>query len=148
VGNAARRQAGADSCCDEGSGGLFTLCGVGDPLEHETVAGDTEEVDALLVEAEDELIVRRAAPVAAPSRAIVPAVQAVAVAATGFVAGAAVVGLVGRHQRRALAQGSGAGRALGRGRGGRDRGPEVLQVVSTRSLLVDVHVLGGPGDQR
>lgn len=116
-----------------------------DPLEPESVAGETEEVDALLVEPEDELIVRRAAPVPAHGRAIVPAVQAVAVAATGFVAGAAVVGLVGRHQRRALSQGASTARRLGRGRG-RDRGPEVLQVVHTRSLLVDVHLLAGPGE--
>jgi hypothetical protein len=123
---------------------------VSEPLEPESLTGDTEEVDALLVESDEQLILRRAVPLPAQSRGtIVPAVQAVAVAATGFVAGAAVVGLVGRHQRRVLAQGAGAGstRRLARGRGGRGR-PEVLQVVSTRSLLVDVHVLGSPGEQR
>jgi hypothetical protein len=94
---------------------------VSDPLEPEVVAGDTEEVDALLVDAEGQTVVPRVlAPAPAPARTIVPAVQAAAVAATGFVAG----------------------RRLGRAR--RNRGPEVLQVVNTRSLLVDVHLLGGP----
>jgi hypothetical protein len=116
---------------------------VSDPLEPEVVAGDTEEVDALLVDAEGQTVVPRVlAPAPAPARTIVPAVQAAAVAATGFVAGAAVVGLVSRRHSRALTQGAGAGRRLGRAR--RNRGPEVLQVVNTRSLLVDVHLLGGP----
>ena len=42
---------------------------------------------------------------AGPGRAVVPAVQAAAVAAGGFVAGAAVVGLVHRRRRTALAKG-------------------------------------------
>src|ERR1700754_4130284 len=52
---------------------------------------------------------------------MIPAVQAAAVAAGGFVAGAAVVGLVARRQRRspALAKGARAGRRLARGRGRR-----------------------------
>ena len=69
-------------------------------------------------------------------------------AAGGFVAGAAVVRLVGRRQRHspALAKGRRAGRRFGRG--GRSRaaagGPsELVQIVGSRSLLVDVHLLGG-----
>jgi hypothetical protein len=75
-----------------------------------------------------------------------PAVQAAAVAAGGFVAGAAVVGLVTRRQRRsqALAQGRQAGRRLARGRrrSGSAAG-ELVQIVGSRSLLLDVHLLGG-----
>jgi hypothetical protein len=74
--------------------------------------------------------------------AVLPAVQAAAVAAGGFVAGAAVVGLVHRRQRR-----SG---ALAKGRGTRrsNRASELVQVVGSRSFLVDVHLLGGPGGNR
>jgi hypothetical protein len=75
-----------------------------------------------------------------------PAVQAAAVAAGGFVAGAAVVGLVTRRQRRsqALAQGRQGGRRLARGRrrSGSAAG-ELVQIVGSRSLLLDVHLLGG-----
>jgi hypothetical protein len=75
--------------------------------------------------------------------AVLPAVQAAAVAAGGFVAGAAVVGLVHRRQRR-----SGAIAKARRGtvRGG--RAAELVQVVGSRSFLVDVHLLGGPGGNR
>jgi hypothetical protein len=75
-----------------------------------------------------------------------PAVQAAAVAAGGFVAGAAVVGLVTLRQRRsqALVQGRQAGRRLARGRrrSGSAAG-ELVQIVGSRSLLLDVHLLGG-----
>ncbi len=76
--------------------------------------------------------------------AVIPAVQAAAVAAGGFVAGAAVVGLVTRRQRRssALAKGSRAGRRLARGRR-RSTSGELVQIVGSRSLLLDVHLLGG-----
>ncbi len=82
-------------------------------------------------------------------RPVIPAVQAAAVAAGGFVAGAAVVGLVHRRRRRAAALVKG-GRARrravhGRARGGRTA--ELVQIVSSRSLLVDVHLLGGPGER-
>jgi hypothetical protein len=105
----------------------------------------TEEVDALLVESEERIVL--AAPSAAlpATRGMVPAVQAAAVAAGGFVAGAAVVGLVSRrHNRAALAAGSPPRRRLLR-RSPRGR-VEALQIVSTRSLLVDIHLLGG-GEQ-
>jgi hypothetical protein len=92
-----------------------------------------------------------------PVGIVLPAVQAAAVAAGGFVAGVAVVGLVHRHQRRVSALGKprGAGRALARGRragAGRSRrgaakASETVQIVGTRSLLVDVHLLGGSGDR-
>jgi hypothetical protein len=113
--------------------------------------GDTEEVDALPVLADEPTVIASPAgtlPVqVGPGRAVVPAVQAAAVAAGGFVAGAAVVGLVQRRRRRtALVKGRRAGRRLSRG--GRDarsnrRAGELLQIVGSRSLLVDVHLLGG-----
>ena len=77
-----------------------------------------------------------------------PAVQAAAVAAGGFVAGAAVAGLVTRRHRQAgaLAKGRRSGRRVGRGGRGRGAAPsagELVQIVGSRSLLVDVHLLGG-----
>jgi hypothetical protein len=81
---------------------------------------------------------------------VIPAVQAAAVAAGGFVAGAAVVGLVNRRQRRAPAVGKGhrAGRSIGSGAGrGVAKAGELVQIVGSRSLLVDVHLLGGTGER-
>ncbi len=104
-----------------------------------------EEVDALLVESEEQVVIAPAAPLPVSARGMVPAVQAAAVAAGGFVAGAAVVGLVSRrHNRAALAAGSAPRRRLLR-RSSQD-GVQALQIVSTRSLLVDIHLLGG-GEQ-
>jgi len=113
---------------------------------------DTEEVDALPVLADEPTVIASPAGTlpaqAGPGRAVVPAVQAAAVAAGGFVAGAAVVGLVHRRRRTALAKGGRAGR-LNRARPPRrdnrsaNRAGELLQIVGSRSLLVDVHLLGG-----
>jgi hypothetical protein len=80
-------------------------------------------------------------------RATLPAVQAAAAAAGGFVAGAAVVGLVNRRHARALARGRGGRGLRGRrasGGGAADR----LHIVGSRSLLLDVHLLGGSGAAR
>ncbi|HTY97872.1 MAG TPA: hypothetical protein VMB91_12575 [Solirubrobacteraceae bacterium] len=81
--------------------------------------------------------------------AATPAVQAAAAAAGGFVAGAAVIGLVHRRQRRAaaLARGQRRRRVGRRGDSGGGVG-ELIQIVGSRSLLVDVHLLGGPGGAR
>ncbi len=83
---------------------------------------------------------------------VIPAVQAAAVAAGGFVAGAAVVGLVHRRRRRAatLLKGGRARRSLSSAAGSRKdgRAGELLQIVGSRSLLVDVHLLGGNGGDR
>jgi hypothetical protein len=79
-----------------------------------------------------------ALPVLAETRAIEPlaqrpAVQAAAVAATGFVAGAATIAVMRRH---------GARKALKRSRRKRtSRAGEVLEIVSSRSFLVDVHLV-------
>ena len=64
--------------------------------------------------------------------------QTVAVAAGGFVAGVAVVGLVQRRRHRRAV------RRL-RPRRGASAGPigELVQIVGSRSVLVDVHLLGG-----
>jgi hypothetical protein len=82
-------------------------------------------------------------------RAVMPTVQAAAVAAGGFVAGAAVVGLVHRRQRRAaaLVKGRRVGRRIAHA-GGSGKAAELVQIVSSRSLLVDVHLLGGSSDGR
>lgn len=109
--------------------------------EHE---GETEEIDAIPVPAGEGpgMLPHTAAP--APRGAVAlstlrsaPAVQAVALAAGGFVAGAAVVGLARRRQ-------GGASRTVRRDRrAGRARSGagELLQIVGSRSLLVDVHLL-------
>lgn len=85
------------------------------------------------------------------SGSVLPAVHAAAVAAGGFVAGAAVVGLVHRHQRSSLALAGGrrAGRSLAGG-SGRASSPagELMQVVASRTFIVKVHTLGLPGADR
>ncbi len=67
------------------------------------------------------------------SPASLPAVQAAAVAATGFVAGAATLALVRRHSARKLARSRSPRRAL-----------DALPIVGSRSFLVDVHLLAKP----
>jgi hypothetical protein len=74
-------------------------------------------------------------------------VRTVAAAAGGFVAGAALLSIVRhRHVRRIAParQPRRLSRSANRG------GPvaEMMEVVSTRSLLVDVHLLGVPGSDR
>jgi len=91
---------------------------------------------ANVVEAHQQEEVVDALPVLAEGRAIEPlaarpAVQAAAVAATGFVAGAATVAVIRRR---------GARKALRR-RKRASRANEVLEIVSSRSFLVDVHLV-------
>lgn len=71
------------------------------------------------------------------SPASLPAVQAAAAAATGFVAGAATIALVRRHSARKLAR--------GRGRQPR-RAIDALPIIGSRSFLVDVHLIAKPGE--
>jgi len=61
-----------------------------------------------------------------------PAVQAAAVAATGFVAGAATVALARRRAAR---------RAAPARRRRKRNGTDLIDVVASRSFLVDVHLL-------
>lgn len=94
------------------------------------IDGAEETVDGLPVLAE----VRPVEP-AAPRQ--LPAVQAAAAAATGFVAGAATVALVRRRTARKLvrAQRRAPRRAL-----------DALPIVGSRTFLVDVHLLAKPGE--
>lgn len=132
------------------------------PVGASVDAGAAEEVlDALPVLVGEPLELQTQDAVGAlpdvrrPAGIVLPAVQAAAVAAGGFVAGAAVVGLVHRQRRvNALGKPRGVGRGLGKGRRARARdsrrgaakAAELVQIVGTRSLLVDVHLLGGSGD--
>lgn len=95
--------------------------------------------DVELIEGEE---VVEGLPVLAEVRAIepsspaaLPAVQAAAAAATGFVAGAATVALLRRASSRRLAR----ARASQRNVNG-------LPIVGSRSFLVDVHLIAKPGD--
>jgi hypothetical protein len=91
---------------------------------------EEEVVDGLPVLAE----VRTLEPAAVVA---LPAVQAAAAAATGFVAGAATLALLRRHSARRVARAR-----LSTHR----RGPAGFPVVASRSFLVDVHLLAKPGD--
>lgn len=119
-----------------------------------TTTGDTEEIDALPVLADAPELVHAYPLPSAPATywrstsVAIPAVQAAAVAAGGFVAGAAVVGLVQHRRQRhlsALNQARRAGRGVGRAsrRKRASKAGELVQIVSSRSLLVDVHLLAG-----
>jgi hypothetical protein len=87
---------------------------------------EEETVDGLPVLAEVRTI-DRVAPVA------LPAVQAAAAAATGFVAGAATLALVKRHSARKVAR-------------TRRRPTDGLPILGSRTFLVDVHLVGRPGE--
>jgi hypothetical protein len=91
-----------------------------EPLEEETVDGLPVLADVRPIE-----------PIVHPA---LPAVQAAAAAATGFVAGAATVALVRRHSARKLA------------RTHRRRPVDMLPVIGSRTFLVDVHMLAKPGE--
>jgi hypothetical protein len=99
------------------------------PSDRDLLAPDTSEeetVDGLPVLAE----VR---PIERISPAGLPAVQAAAAAATGFVAGAATLALVKRHSARKLARVQ---------RSAPRRPVDMLPILSSRTFLVDVHVIG------
>jgi hypothetical protein len=92
--------------------------------------GEEETVDGLPVLAE----VR---PIERASAVALPAVQAAAAAATGFVAGAATVALVRRRTARKSAR---AQRSVPR------RPVDMLPIVGSRTFLVDVHMIAKPGE--
>jgi hypothetical protein len=94
------------------------------------VEPDVEIVDGLPVLAEVRTV-ERAVPAA------LPAVQVAAVAATGFVAGAATVALVKRRTARKVARNA---------RSAPRRAVDLLPIAASRSFLVDVHVIGKQGD--
>ncbi len=91
---------------------------------------DLDAVPAEPGEALEVAQVRVLAPVARPET--LPAVQAAAVGAAGFVAGAAALALVRRRSTRRLVR---------RRRKAR-RATDLLPVVASRSFLVDVHLIG------
>ena len=103
-----------------------------DELIDVELQGDAEEetVDGMPVLAEVRAIQRT-------SPTVLPAVQAAAAAATGFVAGAATLALVRRHSTRKLAR---AQRNMPR------RAIDVLPIVGSRTFLVDVHLVAKPGE--
>ncbi len=105
---------------------------------------------ALPVHVEDGELVAPApvGDLAPQRRTTLPAVQAAAAAAGGFVAGAAVVGLVNRRHARALARGAGKRGLRGRRSAAARAVPDRAQIVGSRSFLLDVHLLGGPGTAR
>jgi hypothetical protein len=125
------------------------------------VIDDGDALDALpVLVGQAQAMPAQPAPGAVPSErrsggAVLPAVHAAAVAAGGFVAGAAVVGFVHRRQQQRssmLTKGARSGRIGVRSRsrlGNRSRPPaaELVQIVGSRSLLVDVHLLGGSGER-
>jgi hypothetical protein len=117
--------------------------------------GETEEIDAIPVPANEGQVITPLHSVPAPRHAVsgsfaslryVPAVQAAAVAAGGFVAGAAVVGLARR--RRLDSRASRLGVRERGGRGHRRSAGELLQIVGSRSVLLDIHLLGSAGSRR
>jgi hypothetical protein len=89
-----------------------------------------ETVDGVPVLAAEVRALERAVP-----RRNLPAVQAAAVAATGFAVGAATVVAISRRA-------SNGSRSSVKRRRKRDAGPEVMSVLGTRSFLLDVHLLG------
>jgi hypothetical protein len=119
-----------------------------DDMAEAEASDEVETVDALPVLAQEASVVSDFPFAGELSRSsgAMPAVQAAAVAAGGFVAGAAVVGLVTRRQRRSAALAKGRSKSrLGRRRGAGTSAGELVQIVGSRSLLVDVHLLGGRG---
>jgi hypothetical protein len=100
-------------------------------MDDERLNGVVEaELDEELVDGLPVLAEVRALEPAGP--AILPAVQAAAAAATGFVAGAATIALVRRHSARKQSR----TRRLGV-----RRGAELLPIVGSRTFLVDVHLI-------
>ena len=93
-------------------------------LEGDDVIQDGEVVDGLPVVTEDGVVEE---PVPA-SAALVPAKQAAALAATGFVAGAATVAVVRRARTRRAAK-------------KRKKAGPLGEIVSSNSFLIDVHLL-------
>jgi hypothetical protein len=87
-----------------------------------------EAIDGLPVVSD----VRVIEPAASPA---LPAVQAAAVAATGFVAGAATLVVIRRHRTRKLAR---------QQRNAPRRAFDMLPIVGSRTFLVDVHLIGKP----
>lgn len=76
-------------------------------------------------------------PLERPAPVALPAVQAAAAVATGFVAGAATIALVKRHHTR---------RSVRVARSAPRRAVDMLPIVGSRTFLVDIHLIGKPGE--
>lgn len=105
-------------------------------FEHAATADDVEVVDALPVpEAHEIPAPASAAASSEPGRNLVVtapvAVQAAAVAVTGFAAGAATVAVVRRTRARKQVR-----------RRRKDQRKALGEIRATRSFLVDIHLLG------
>ena len=116
--------------------------GAADDAAVDARGGARSSPRALGVEPEDEVV--DGLPVLAEVRTIeragpasLPAVQAAAAAATGFVAGAATIALIKRRSARKMAR---------NGKNGSRRMADLLPITASRSFLVDVHVIGKQGD--
>lgn len=95
--------------------------------------------DSILEQREDAIdglpVVSEVRVIEPAATTALPAVQAAAVAATGFVAGAATLAVMRRHRTRKLAR-----QQLNAPR----RPFDVLPIVGSRTFLVDVHLIGKP----
>ena len=113
-------------------------------LERREVSIDAAQpLDAVVVD--DRRALTRRARIGARLEALdagAQAIGALSIAATGFLAGATVVGLAHRRRQRSLVRPS---RGLVRGRPA--RAGELMQIVASRSLLLDVHLLGSGRDR-
>jgi hypothetical protein len=110
--------------------------------EHAPEVAASEGVEPARAEPDEEVVDGH--PVLAEVRTIersgpasLPAVQAAAAAATGFVAGAATIALIKRRSSRKAARA---------GKNGSRRVADLLPITASRSFLVDVHVIGKQGD--
>jgi hypothetical protein len=121
-----------------------------------------EAIDvALAAETEEETVdgvpvLAEVRPLERSTPSMSPAIQAAAAAATGFVAGAATIALVRRHNARKLVKRHDARKLVKRHDARkltrsqpvdiRPRRTEMLPILSTRTYLVDVHLIAKPGD--
>jgi hypothetical protein len=117
----------------------------GDPPTDATASGEalkpTEPASEPVLEAPEETVdglpvLAEVHPIEPAQRAALPAVQAAAAAATGFVAGAATVAIVRRRSARKVVRQRSAPR----------RAADMLPIVGSRTFLVDVHLLAKPGE--
>jgi hypothetical protein len=108
--------------------------------EESMIDDETTVIDGELLEPVETIdglpVLADVRPIELASTATLPAVHAAAVAATGFVAGAATLALLRRHSAHKLA------RASFRQR----RGLDGLPIVGSRRFLVDVHLIAKPGE--
>lgn len=125
---------------DEQSASGLTLPAVNESLHEEVLDG----VPVLAEETSPSQGMFAASEARSLAVAQSASVQTAAVAAGGFLAGAAFLGLVRRrHSRKAVSAQARAPRRLGRARK-RSKRPGEIAIVGSRSFLVDVHLLGAP----